>query len=54
MEILRGADTDKSGTINYTGKFLQWRNFFLRIFGRNNGLANLPKRIVLEGCLLDV
>lgn len=42
MEILRGADTDKSGTINYTGKFLQWRNFFLRIFGRNNGLANLP------------
>jgi hypothetical protein len=42
MEILRGADTDNSGTINYTGKFLQWRNFFLRIFGRNNGLANLP------------
>ena len=32
MEILRGADTDNSGTINYTGKLYKWRNIFLQNF----------------------
>ena len=54
MEILRGADTDNSGTINYTGKFYKWRNISCRIFSRNYGLANLLKRAISQGCLLNV
>ncbi len=54
MEILRGADTDNSGTINYTGNFINGVTFSFRIFSCNDGLANLPKRAISQGCLLNV
>jgi hypothetical protein len=41
MDILRGADTDNSGTINYTGKTIYLITFF-RIFGGDYGLVNVP------------
>ena len=40
MEILRAADTDGNGTINYTGKWLEF--YLFRIFGGNYGLTNFP------------
>ena len=45
MEILRAADTDNSGTINYTGKFED--NLILyRVFGGNHGPINVFKGAV--------
>lgn len=48
MQILKGADTDDSGAINYTGKFrllpLVLLNYdSCRVLGVYDGLANLPQ-----------
>ena len=53
MAILRAADTDGNGTINYTGKGAP--SFIIcRVFGGNHELPDLPEGAISSHCFQDV
>lgn len=53
MEILRAADTDNSGTINYTGKFDD-NLIIYRVFGGNHGPINVFEGAVSQSGFQNV
>jgi hypothetical protein len=54
LEVLRAADTDNSGTINYTGKLFVRFILNRRIFGGHHGSHYLPQGAIPQGRLQNV